>query len=212
LINSRRVPYPKGLLTITAALLVITDAGAEPQTAETFLAGYPAKVVRKLHDKKTTLLPGAADGSLYIGALVLFDQPFELTHRLLSQSGRQHEYLPELKRADLIRRDGTAVINEHHVRVLFIRLRYRVRTETDFDSGRIWWVLDPTHENDLDVLEGYWELYEMDDSQTLGHFKTRVVLGPAIPDFIQNAVTRRNVPRIVERMRLWVNSEGTYRP
>ena len=199
-------------MTIAAAFLVATDSGAAPQAAETVLAGYSPKVVKRLHDKKMTLLPKAADGSLYIGALVLFDQPLDTTQELLSQSERQHEYLPELKKTDLIRRDGTAVINEHEVRVMFIRLSYRIRTEFDPDAGRIWWALDPAHENDLDVLEGYWEFYEMDTSRTLGHFKTRVVLGPALPSFLQNAATRRNVPRIVERMRLWVNSEGTYRP
>ena len=159
-----------------------------------------------------TLLPKVTDGSLYIGALVLFDKPLDTTQELLSQTERQHEYLPELKKADLIRRDGTAVINEHQVRVMFIRLSYRIRTEFDSDAGRIWWALDPAHENDLDVLEGYWEFYEMNTSQTLGRFMTRVVLGPAVPRFLQNAATRRNVPRVVERMRLWVNSEGTYRP
>jgi hypothetical protein len=204
--------YPKALLTITAALCVSTEASTAPQTAEALLADYPSKTVQRLHDKNLTLLPKPPDGSLYIEALVVFDQPLELTQRLLAQSERQHEFLPELKRTDTIRRDGAVVINEHHVRVMFIQLSYRIRTESDADSGRIWWALDPTHENDLDVLEGYWEFYEMDDSRTLGHFKTRVVLGPALPSFLQNAATRRNVPRVVERMRLWVNSEGTYRP
>ena len=193
-------------------MCVASDSSTAPQTAETILAGYSPEIVRRLHDKKLTLLPRATDGSFYIGALVLFDQPLETTQHLLSQSGRQHEYLPELKKAETIRRDGDAVINEHHVRIMFIRLNYRVRTESDSGSQRIWWVLDPAHDNDLDVLEGYWEFYEIDASQTLGRFGTRVVLGPLLPSFLQNAATRRNVPRIVERMRLWVNSDGTYRP
>jgi hypothetical protein len=197
---------------IAAALLVSTDSSTAPQTAETVLADYPPKIVQKLHKKNLALLPNVQDGSIYIGALVLFDQSIDKAHHLLSQTERQHEYLPELKRADIIRRDGSVVINEHHVRVMFIGLSYRIRTQSDFDSGRIWWVLDPTHDNDLDVLEGYWELYKIDDSRTLGRFKTRVVLGPLIPRFIQNAATRRNVPRVVERARRWVNSEGAYRP
>ncbi|NIM60352.1 MAG: hypothetical protein GTO30_01485, partial [Acidobacteria bacterium] len=60
---------------------------------------------------------------------------------------------------------------------MFIKLSYRIRTQYDPGAGRIWWTLDPTHDNDLDVLEGHWELYELSDSQTLGRFKTRVVLG-----------------------------------
>ena len=210
--QSRTAPCPIALLLISASLCVATQSRAAPQTAETILADYPPEVVRRLHDRKSTLLPRAKDESLYIGALVLFDQPLERTQRLLSQTGRQHEYLPELKETETIRWDGNTVINEHRVRVMFIRINYRIRTESDFEARRIWWKLDPSHQNDLDVLEGYWEFYEMDGSQTLGLFKTRVVLSTALPRFLQDAATRHNVPRAVERMRLWVNSEGTYRP
>jgi len=104
------------------------------------------------------------------------------------------------------------VVDEHHVRILFVRIDYRLRTQTDFEAARIWWNLDPTHDNDLRVLDGYWELYEFDDARTLGVFGTRVVLSPAMPTFLQKAATRGNVPRVVERMRLWVNSNGSYRP
>jgi hypothetical protein len=210
--RSRTAPCPFALLLISAALCVATESRTSPQAAETILADYPPEIVRRLYDRKTTLLPKPADESIYIGALVLFDQPLDRTQRLLSQTSRQHEYLPELKAAETIRWDGKAVINEHHVRVMLIRLEYRIRTEFDFDAGRIWWALDPSHQNDLDVLEGYWELYEMDGSQTLGRFKTRVVLSTALPRFLQDAATRINLPRAMERIRLWVNSEGTYRP
>ena len=208
----RRTPSRKALLTIAAAFCLATDSGAASQTAENILAGYSPKIVKRLHDKKMTLLPRATDGSLYIGALVLFDQSLDTTQELLSQTERQHEYLPELKTADLIRRDGTAVINEHQVRVMFIRLSYRIRTEFDSDAGRIWWALDPAHENDLDVLEGYWEFYEMEQERTLGRFGTLVDVGPAMPAFLQDLITRKNVPRAIDRARRWVDSDGRYRP
>ena len=205
---------PCRVVPLLIAALFCLGAHSNPvlKTATGVLDRQPPEIVRRLHAKNLVPLPGAQDGSLYIRALVLFDQPLHRTLRLLSQTERQSEYLPELKRVETIRRDGTAVVDEHHVRILFIRLDYRLRTEMDFAAARIWWKLDSTHENDLEVLEGYWEFYEFDDSRTLGVFGTRVVLGKAIPAFLQNAATRRNLPRVVERMRLWVNSEGTYRP
>jgi len=196
------------------AALLCTGADSSParNTAAEILDQHSAKVVRRLHAKNLVLLPGARDESLYINALVLFDQPLRRTLDLLSQTERQSEYLPELKRVETIRREGAAVIDAHHVRILFIRIDYRLRTEMDVEAARIRWQLDPTSDNDLQVLEGYWELYEFGESRTLGVFGTRVVLGPALPSFLQNAATRRNVPRVVDRMRLWVNSAGRYRP
>jgi len=207
---------PKGCraapLLIAALLCIGADPTPSSSTAAAILEAYPPKVIQQLYGKNRALLPGSQDGGLYIGALVLFDQPLERTLRLLSQSERQSEYLPELKRVESIRREGAAVIDEHHVRILFVPIDYRLRTETDFEAARIWWHLDPTHDNDLRVLDGYWELYEFDESRTLGVFGTRVVLSPALPTFLQKAATRGNVPRVVERMRLWVNSNGSYRP
>lgn len=205
-------PCRASTLLITALLCIGADSKPVSKSAAEILDAYPPKVVRRLHAKKRALLPGSQDGGLYIGALVLFDQPLDTTLQLLSQSQRQSEYLPELKRVETIRRDGAAVVDEHHVRILFVRIDYRLRTQTDFEAARIWWNLDPTHDNDLRVLDGYWELYEFDDARTLGVFGTRVVLSPAMPTFLQKAATRGNVPRVVERMRLWVNSNGSYRP
>ncbi len=205
-------PRRVAALLIAALFCIGADSIPLSKTATEVLGRHPPEIVRRLHARNLVLLPGTQDGSLYIGALVLFDQPLHRTLRLLSQTERQSEYLPELKRVETIRRDGAAVIDEHHVRVLFIRLDYRLRTELDFEAARICWKLDPTHDNDLQVLDGYWELYELGDSRTLGVFGTRIVLSTALPAFLQNAATRRNVPRVVERMRLWVNSNGTYRP
>jgi len=199
-------------LLLGALLGVTAQASSARMSADEVLRQQPAKVVRRLRSENLALLPGVRDESLYINALVVFDQPLQRTLELLSQTQRQSEYLPELKRVVTVRREDHAVIDEHHVRILFIRIDYRLRTEMDPATGRIWWQLDPNPDNDLDVLEGYWELYDYGASRTLGVFGTRVVVGPALPSFLQNAATRRNVPRVVERMRLWVNSDGRYRP
>jgi hypothetical protein len=210
----QELSQPFRIAPLLIAALLCIGAGSDPvaKTAREVLDRHPPRTVRQLHASNLVLLPDAEDGSIYIGALVLFDQPLERTLRLLSQSERQSEYLPLLKRVETIDRDGTVVIDEHHVRILFIPINYRLRTETDFDAARIWWSLDATHDNDLRVLEGYWQLYEFEGARTLGVFGTRVVLGPALPAFLQDAATRRNVPRMVERIRLWVNSDGRYRP
>jgi len=199
-------------LLIAALLWVGADSNPAPLTAPEILDRQPPEIVRELHANNLVLLPGVQDESLYINALVLFDQPLQRALDLLSQTERQRDYLPELKRMETVRRDGTTVIDDHHLRILFVPIDYRLRTETDFEAARIWWKLDPSHDNDLRVLEGYWQFYELDDSRSLGEFGTRVVLGPALPSFLQNAATRRSVPRIVDRMRLWVNSNGRYRP
>ena len=93
-----------------------------------------------------------------------------------------------------------------------LEIDYRVRTHYDYERSRIDWKLDPNFDNDLQDIEGYWELYELDENRTLGKFGTRVSVGQAMPIWLQDYATRKNVPQTMDRMRRWVDSDGTYRP
>jgi hypothetical protein len=74
------------------------------------------------------------------------------------------------------------------------------------------WGLDPEYENDLARLEGFWELYELDEARTLARFGTAVQVGPALPGFVQDLVTRKKLPASIDQTRQWVDSLGLYRP
>ena len=58
----------------------------------------------------------------------------------------------------------------------------------------------------------FWELYELDEKRTLARFGTALEVGPALPTFLQDMVTRSKLPASIEHCRKWVNSDGTYRP
>jgi hypothetical protein len=88
------------------------------------------------------------------------------------------------------------------------RLEYRLSPE----KRRIEWLLDHRFDNAFAEVVGSWELFEMDSGQTLGRSGTSIDVGPAIPAFLQDWVTRKNIPKAMKRVRRWVNSDGTYRP
>ena len=92
--------------------------------------------------------------------------------------------------------------------------RYIYLRDTTLDpiARRIRWDLDPAFDNDLAHVSGFWELFPLDENRTLARFGISVDVGPAVPGFLQDWITRKNVPGSMERARLWVNSEGRYRP
>ncbi len=104
------------------------------------------------------------------------------------------------------------MLDRHTLRVMFVPIQYHLRSHFDFESYRIWWELDPDSPNDVHRLEGFWQLEELDPNRTLGRFGSRVEVGPALPSFLQDLMTRRGVTRTMRQVRLWVNSDGTYRP
>jgi hypothetical protein len=158
------------------------------------------------------LFDDAGGGGSWVRGYVLFEAPRPEVMRLLSQSARQQEYRPELRRLRTIRRTEGESIDEHRMVILFVKITYRLRQRVDFEAHRIAWDLDPEFDTPIRAIEGSWELYEMADGGTLGSFATRVDVGPALPAFLQEYATRKSVPRTLERTRRWVDSHAAWRP
>jgi hypothetical protein len=210
----------RSLALLLAALAVPAGAqppqpDATPDTAEAVLARYSPAVVGRLQLQRIVLLgPGETDGvpDSFVQALVVFQQPRRRTLRLLSQTARQTEFRPELEQVETIEWNGATALDEHRMAIMFVQIDYRLRTHFDFQRSRIWWELDSSFENDLEHVEGFWQLYELGSDQTLGRFGTRVQVGTTLPVWLQDYATRKNVPQTMEHVRRWVDSGGTWRP
>jgi hypothetical protein len=148
----------------------------------------------------------------FVIAYVIFAQPRERVVELLTDPGRQAEWRTDLESVEVVERVGQMRVDEVRMRVMFRDLVYRIRYDRDPTTDRIAWRLDPRFANDLDLLEGFWEFYAMEDGTTLGRFGTRVDAGAAIPAFMQRDLTRRSVVRTMEDCRNWVDSNGAWRP
>lgn len=201
------------LASVSIALAGVAEPRAAQETASDILAHQPEAVTEALMRDKIVLLDhGDTNGNGMLEGLVVFEQPRSRTLQLIAQTARQTEYRPELEAVETVERSDGATIDEHRMKIMFMEIDYRVRTHYDYERSRIDWKLDPNFDNDLQDIEGYWELYELDENRTLGKFGTRVSVGQAMPIWLQDYATRKNVPQTMDRMRRWVDSDGTYRP
>ncbi len=205
-----------------AALFALPAAGGAPaslpgpSTGEAILAAQPADVRERIRERGHIVLQevrekGPLSGSI-ITAYVIFDQPIERAYGLLSQTARHGEFRPEVASIALVRATEHGPVDEQRLKILFRRYVYRVEYRLDPQRHRIEWSLDEDFDNDLAELRGLWELYELEDGQTLGRFGTSVDVGSGVPGFLQDWITRKNLPVMMKRVRLWVDSEGRYRP
>lgn len=174
-------------------------------------AKHPERLVEALLQEGSVVLPRQGDIEGF-RALVVFDQPPGRVMRLLSQSARQAEYRPELREVEPLDRHEGRNIEQHRLRIVFVNVVYRVSTHVDFERFRIVWNLDDRYDNDVERIEGYWQIDELADGRSLGHFATVVDVGAALPDFLENAITARLLPETIENIRRWVDSDGRYRP
>jgi len=158
------------------------------------------------------LLPSAGLPEGQVEALVLFSQPPDKVWELLLLRERQNEYRPELTSISVIERRADECVEEQHLKIAFLSIGYRLRDRLDPATRTLTWELDPSFESTLQHVSGYWELYELAGSRTLARFGTKVSVSPAVPGFLQNGITRKNVPEGLENTRQWVDSNGLWRP
>lgn len=217
-----RPPLRAGLLLLALALpLALAHAHfAHAQQPPDLLAlavfSPPAPdILTQLERDRVLLEDASADSNgngAHTRALVLFEQPRADVLRLLASTPRQTEYRPELHRLEVIEASEHGDVVEYRLRFMLTTLRYRARHGWDFEGGRLWYTLDPAFPNDMQVLDGMWELRALGERRTLGRFTTRISLGPALPAFLQDYATRKKLPESMDHLRRWVDSGGKWRP
>jgi hypothetical protein len=211
-------PSPSALPTLALSALVCLLLGANftaDTPAETVIGGVPAPLAERLQQDGFVMVEdvGGSGPNSFLLALVQFDKPRERVRELLRQAERQPEYRPELVSAKTIQEIPEGRIDEQRLKILFVRLTYRLRYHDDPATRRITWTLDEDFDNDIARMDGFWELYQFEESpgMTLGRFGSTVDVGKGVPGFVQKGLSRKTVREYVENVRLWVDSDGAWR-
>jgi len=201
------------------ALLAAAGAGGEaalprarPASAQALLDAQPVALREELLKERMVLLPSDGLPKGQVEALVLFSQPPEKVWDLLIQRDRQKEFRPEITELSIIEKSDERVVEEQHLKIAFLDVAYRLECRVDSGARTMTWQLDPSFESTLEHVSGYWELHALDGGRTLARFGTKVSVSPAVPGFLQNGITRKNVPEGLENTRQWVDSNGRWRP
>jgi hypothetical protein len=175
-------------------------AGLTPEQREKLSRG---KIILPESVVKT---PG---GKTLIEAALVFDKPPEEVWELLSKSEDQVKYLGNIKEAKVIS-GGPAENNiEFKVKILIKTFVYRQIHRFDKENLYFYWILDPDFRSDLKELNGYWRFYPFGSGKTLGRYGSRLLLRFFVPNSIQTALTREELPKALQSLREYVNSGGT---
>jgi hypothetical protein len=183
------------------------------------LAAQPPEIVERLRSDELVVLvsaetekqPKGGGPSIVVGFVIFEPGPPE-TYRMLSQTTRQIEYRSELTDVANVEWNERGPVDVHHIQILFRRYSYHLQYILTPETQTLGWQLDASYANDLDRVDGRWELYEMDDGRTLARFTTGVEVAAGVPRFLQDYFTRKNLPSTLGNCRRWVNSKGRFRP
>jgi hypothetical protein len=205
--GSTRILLILVLLASSAAAGEVRDFGPDGTK------GLTAQQQKDLADGKVVFSTTDTKGeqeSTFVEAAVVFDKPPEYVWELLYRTEDQVKFLEEVEELKIIRKEELRDNLELKLRILFMTVVYRVIHHFEKDDFHIYWGLDPSFENDLLYLHGFWKLHPYDEGKTLARYGSSVSIRN-VPQWVESLFKRHGVKKSLIAVRKYVNSGGTYR-
>lgn len=208
-------PEPKGIgkyaSPITSTSYV--DGKTEGQTFFDALSPEMQKKLKKdgqsLWGEQKQDTKGSYAG--YIKAVAIFKQPKKRVWDLMVVPTMQPKYLPRLTDAKTVDQPEHGELVEFHLKVLFSSFEFFTRHWFYPEYSRVEWALDPNKKSDIALQEGYWQLYALDENTTIGEYGTKVDTGVAVPQFVQDFLAKKDIPKALTAFRAYMDSDGKFR-
>lgn len=200
-----RYVKPKGTVAIDARTF---DEG------HAVLAALPEAELAKLMADEIVLTGQASGEEVLKGtirALFVVKQPRAETFRLLTQPSLQMSYQSRLKKSETVSRTENGETTEFIVKVGLVSVHTRVVHKWWPEISRMAWTLDPSFKNDLRHQEGFYNLYALDERTTLLEFGTVLEVSALVPKFVQNYLTRSDLPEALGFVKKFVDSGGKWK-
>jgi len=111
-------------------------------------------------------------------------------------------FVPGNKEAQIVRRVGNRVWIAEHLRILLINVRFVVISTLEPEQGVVTWVIDRNAPHDIADTTGSWTVVPLEGGQTtLVRYRTWIDTGRSVPRFVEDFLTKRSLPKIVEGIR-----------
>ena len=192
----------------------VSTASEKPDFGPDGLAGLSDVQIWRL-SRGEVILPKSVSktpaGQTLIEAALVFERPPDEVWSLLSKTEDQHKYINEIKKVDVISKESTRDLVELTVRILGNSIVYRQIHHYDEEALYFDWELDPSFKSEVKELNGFWRLYPFAEEQTLARYGSRVRMRFAVPQFIQTALAKNNLPPALQSIKKYIDSGGEWR-
>ncbi|MFN7135126.1 MAG: SRPBCC family protein [Myxococcales bacterium] len=146
-------------------------------------------------------------------AWVIIKKPREAVYEQLTKGYDQFpEFMPRLKKVNVISRSEDAMLVRSYVGVAFSTYEYTLKFKLDPAAFQTNWVLDKSAKNDIKDTAGEWKLLELEPGvSTLAQYSISVDSGMFVPQFLEDYMTRKDLPEILNALRKRVESDGKWK-
>jgi uncharacterized membrane protein len=119
-------------------------------------------------------------------------------------------YMPRLKKVDIKKVTPDSWTLTQDVKVMLSTYTYTLDVTWNREKKTMAWVLDPKTTNDIKDTTGSWEFRPLPDNKTLLEYGITLDSGKAVPQFISDYMTQKDLPEVLLSFKRRVESGGKW--
>lgn len=128
--------------------------------------------------------------------------PPQTVWNVLSDYDNWDQFLPKTEDVYVTAVSGDRLWLYHHIKVMWKDIVYTTIYEFEPRVGKASWVLEKDMEHDIADTEGFWEMVPVNKGKfTLVTYHAKVETGLPVPGFVEDFLTKKSLPQIVEGLR-----------
>lgn len=129
-------------------------------------------------------------------------RPCERVWQVLTDFESWPAFLPNMRQLRILERDESRVRLRNQLRFFGLDFSHSVVYTLAPAQGRIGWETDPRADNDIERIEGSWQLTPLAGGERcLVEYAVRVDLGRLIPGFVEERLVRVSLPDVIRNLR-----------
>ena len=110
-------------------------------------------------------------------------------------------FMPRLISSHNYKSTKNQVFIEFSIKVMWKTITYHIEHRLDPANYSLTWNLDKNEDNDIADTQGYWKFYPLENGTSLVVYSVLVDTGHSMPQWLEDYMTRRDVPKTVEALR-----------
>ncbi len=203
----------KAVFSIILILLCGSVLFALPEFGADGMGGLTAEQKKQLEAGKAVFTSKgsvATSESELIYVAIVFNRPVEETWRLISRTEDQDRYLSDIDELKIIRKGGASDNLQFTVSAGPFSKTYRVIHRFSPEKKGFKWGLDPSFDNELQKLTGFWRFYPFGEGKTLARYGSNVSIR-GVPTWVESLFKKKGINQALGQVKKYVDSGGTWR-
>ena len=135
----------------------------------------------------------------------------EAVYATLADYEKVSEFMPRLKKVTILDKAGEDWRVRQDLKVLFKTVSYGLNLKFSAANKRMDWTLDKKQDNDIRDTFGSWEFLPHGDGKTLIIYTIAVDTGAMIPGFLEDYLTKKDLPEVLAAMKRRTESGGKWK-